>query len=96
MFRVLDPKTVFSEYLFYQMKKDEFFDNAMSDVKGMKMPRGKRDTIASFEFVLPSFKEQKKIVNKLNKIEQEIKMEKQKIISASEIKRKIMKEYLER
>jgi len=96
VFRVLDPKIVFSEYLFFQMKKDEFFDNAMSDVKGMKMPRGKKDTIASFKFVLPSLKEQKKIVNKIRKIEREIKMEKQKILSASEIKRKIMKDYLER
>lgn len=78
------------------MRRDEFFDHAMSDVKGMKMPRGKKDTIASFKFVLPSLSEQKKVVKKLNEIEREIKREKQKIINSSEAKRKIIKDYLEK
>jgi type I restriction enzyme M protein len=69
VFRVDDTKTVLPKYLYYCMKQNRFFDWIMSDVKGMKMPRGKKDTIASFEVEIPSIEEQKKIVKEVESIE---------------------------
>ena len=69
VFRVDDTKTVLPKYLYYCMKQNRFFDWIMSDVKGMKMPRGKKDTIASFEVEIPSIEEQKKIIKEVESIE---------------------------
>lgn len=44
------------------MRTDSFFEWAMSNVKGMKMPRGKKETISSYEVPLIPLDEQEKIV----------------------------------
>ena len=61
-----------SRYIYYSMRRQDFFDWAMQDVKGLKMPRGKRDNIIRFSILLPSLDEQKDIVLKIQKIEEEI------------------------
>ena len=62
VFRVNDEKKVLPKYLYYLMRTDSFFEWAMSDVKGMKMPRGKKETISSYEVPLIPLDEQEKIV----------------------------------
>lgn len=54
------------------MKTNDFFDWAMSDVKGMKMPRGKKETIASFMVPIIEITEQNKFVNHLEKNDNKI------------------------
>lgn len=73
VFRVNDDKKVIPKYLYYLMKTNDFFDWAMSDVKGMKMPRGKKETISSFEVPLIHITEQKKLVKHLEKNDSKIK-----------------------
>lgn len=62
VFRVNDKKKVLPKYLYYLMRTDSFFEWAMSNVKGMKMPRGKKETISSYEVPLIPLDEQEKIV----------------------------------
>lgn len=62
VFRVNDEKKVLPKYLYYLMRTDSFFEWAMSDVKGIKMPRGKKETISSYEVPLIPLDEQEKIV----------------------------------
>lgn len=68
VFRVNDTKTVLPKFLYYCMRQNKFFDWVMSDAKGMKMPRGKKDTIASFEVEIPSIEEQEKIINEVESL----------------------------
>lgn len=46
VFRPVDG--VLPKYVYYSMRRQKFFDRAMTDVKGMKMPRGKKDVIENF------------------------------------------------
>lgn len=61
-----------SKYVYYNMRRQVFFDWAMQDVKGLKMPRGKKDNIIRFSIPLPSLAKQKTIVARIEKIESEI------------------------
>ena len=61
-----------SKYVYYNMRRQVFFDWAMQDVKGLKMPRGKKDNIIRFSIPLPSLAKQKSIVARIEKIESEI------------------------
>lgn len=72
VFRVSDEKKVLPKYLYYLMRTNDFFGWAMSDVKGMKMPRGKKETISSFEVPLIDIVEQEKIVKHLEKTDSTI------------------------
>ena len=70
---VFRPKSNYdSKYIYYSMRRQVFFDWAMQDIKGLKMPRGKRENIIRFSITLPSLTEQKSIVTKIGKIESEI------------------------
>jgi restriction endonuclease S subunit len=60
------------EYVYYLLRRNEFFDYVMSDVKGLKMPRGKKETIERFQFVLPDKDEQQQIVSKMSAMDNDI------------------------
>ncbi|MDE6185944.1 MAG: restriction endonuclease subunit S, partial [Lachnospiraceae bacterium] len=79
VFRVKDKKKVLPEFVYYSMRRDAFFEWAMSDVKGMKMPRGKKETISAYQIAVPSTDVQKDIVKKMSKLEKQIENNKKKI-----------------
>lgn len=56
------PAQVDSSFIYYSLRRQGFFDFIMSDIKGMKMPRGKKETIEKFEIILPSLDKQKEVV----------------------------------
>lgn len=83
-----------SKYLYLLLKRDVFFDWVMLDVKGVKMPRGKKENIEKFRVNIPSIKEQNKIVNEVEKMEEDI-LDYQKIIdSVQDKKNEILKKEL--
>lgn len=95
VFRVKDKKHIIPKYLFYQMRVNAFFDNAMSDVKGMKMPRGKKDTVASYEIVIIPYDMQKEFVRKMDVLQKKI-LESQVVIDKADNDiEMILKNYLE-
>lgn len=88
------PLQVDSTFVYYSLRRQTFFDFIMSDIKGMKMPRGKKETIEKFEIVLPSLEVQREIVEKLRKYDAEIANAKQQIASAPSRKQAILDKYL--
>lgn len=69
-----EMNTIDSEFIYYSIRRDEFFDYIMEDVSGMKMPRGKKEHIESFEFPLPQKIEvQRDYVAKFRSLDMQIK-----------------------
>lgn len=79
VFRVRDKVKALPEFIYYSMRRDAFFDWAMSDVRGIKMPRGNRDTIAAYQIALPSPDIQREIVSKMRELERKMKRNKETI-----------------
>lgn len=88
------PAQVDSSFIYYSLRRQGFFDFIMSDIKGMKMPRGKKETIEKFEIILPSLDEQKEVVEKMSKIDEEISKAKQYVANAYSAKQAILDKYL--
>ena len=88
VFRV--SETCMSEYVFYQMKQNLFFEFVMQDIKGMKMPRGKKETIESFEIPVPALSDQKAIIEKVKVLEKQIAELKAEIASVPAAKKSIL------
>ena len=78
------------DFLHYIIANDRFINFAMSGAKGVKMPRGDKEQMKTYEIGLPSIEEQKKIAKLLsllderiatqNKIIEDLKMLKSAII----------------
>lgn len=88
------PAQVDSSFIYYSLRRQGFFDFIMSDIKGMKMPRGKKETIEKFEIILPSLDKQKEVVEKMSKIDEEISKAKQYVANAYSAKQVILDKYL--
>ncbi|MBV4175980.1 N-6 DNA methylase [Segatella copri] len=88
------PAQVDSSFIYYSLRRQGFFDFIMSDIKGMKMPRGKKETIEKFEIILPSLDKQKEVVEKMSKIDEEISKAKQYVANAYSAKQAILDKYL--
>ena len=88
------PAQVDSSFIYYSLRRQGFFDFIMSDIKGMKMPRGKKETIEKFEIILPSLDKQKEVVEKMSKIDEKISKAKQYVANAYSAKQAILDKYL--
>lgn len=88
VFRPIDG--VNPKYIYYSMRRDSFFEWVMSDIKGMKMPRGKKETIEKFVISIPSLAEQNQIVSQLESIESEITELQKTIDSIPERKKAVL------
>ena len=60
------------DYLHYIIANDRFINFAMSGAKGVKMPRGDKEQIKTYEIGLPSIEEQKKIAKLLSLLDERI------------------------
>jgi type I restriction enzyme S subunit len=58
-----------SEYLFYLLSSDSFFEYNMRHAKGAKMPRGDKDSILKYTIPIPPIEEQNRIVAILDKFD---------------------------
>ena len=65
-------KMVLSEYLYYVLQQDMFFDYMMSTAKGLKMPRGDKSKMMDYIIPIPSLEEQRKIIVEFKSIDQQI------------------------
>ena len=55
-----------NKYLYYILSDDRFFYYNVQYSKGSKMPRGDKQAIMQYKFILPSLTEQKRIVSVLD------------------------------
>lgn len=67
-----NPQAIDAKFLFYSLRRKEFFDYIMQDVKGLKMPRGKKEHVMRYSMIVPSQETQQEIVNTVRDIEQRI------------------------
>ena len=81
-----------SRYLFYYMKQDEFFSFMMHGTKGMKMPRGDKNTIPDFVVVIPQ--NQQAIISEIETYEQKISEAKEVMAGCAERKKQILEKWL--
>lgn len=95
VFRVNNDE-IQSKFLFYSMKRQEFFDFIMNQagVKGMKMPRGNKEATLNFKIVVPSISEQNKIVAQVEQYEAEIRKAQAIMNGCAARKKAILDKYL--
>lgn len=92
--RAIDSAIALPKFVYFMLRKDDFFDYVMEDKKGVKMPRGDKDRIMKYKIPLPPHSDQQKIVSELDIFEKQI-AEAQKIIDCStELKNNVLKKYL--
>ena len=63
-----------SEYLYYVLSTDEFFEYSMSTSKGTKMPRGDKKAIMEYEIFNHDIDTQKKIASLLKSLDDKIEV----------------------
>ena len=85
---------VLSEYVYYNLCCSSFFDFVMSDVKGIKMPRGNKSHILKYEIPIIPLSEQEKILEQVHQYEEEIRNAKDIIDNCENRKRMILQKYL--
>lgn len=71
VFRVADKNKILPKYLFNLLYENSFFDFIMANPKGMKMPRGDKDTIQTYMIPLPPLDVQKSIIAECEQIDEE-------------------------
>lgn len=67
-------ENVSSEFLYYILSNDEFFDYATKTAKGTKMPRGDKKAIMLYEVPIINIQTQQSIANVLRKIDLKIEL----------------------
>ena len=63
---IANKNLVIPKYLFYVLSSDEFFEYDVQNSKGAKMPRGSKEMVLKYQFLLPSLQKQKEIVDILD------------------------------
>ena len=56
--RVNDTKKIYPRFLYYVLSSESFFEYNNSNSKGAKMPRGDKQAIMNYEFIVPSIEKQ--------------------------------------
>lgn len=91
--RVKDERII-PEYLYNTLRRQQFFDYVMTDVKGMKMPRGNKDHILRFQIPLIGREEQISIIEKVREYESIISEARRVMQSCPQRKRDILQKYI--
>lgn len=85
---------VIPEFVYYMLRRQAFIDYVMSDVKGMKMPRGNKDNIIRYAIPVPLPEIQRQIVEEISAYETKIAVAKAIINDSAERKQAILDKYL--
>lgn len=91
--RVKDER-INPEFLYNSLRRQQFFDYVMTDVKGMKMPRGNKDHILRFQIPLIGREEQMSIIEKVREYESIISEARRLMQSCPQRKRDILQKYI--
>lgn len=83
-----------SKYLFCCLRRDDFFDYSMQNVKGMKMPRGNKEHIMNYQIPLPAIETQQKIIAEFERLQQTIQQNEQQIATLKNEYNRILDKYL--
>lgn len=90
----LDSREYMPEYVYYVMARQQFFDFVMTDIKGMKMPRGNKDNIMRYEIPSVSLVEQQLLVDKIHEYKKHIDSAQEIMRGCANRKRAVIEHYL--
>ena len=82
------------EFLYNTLRRQQFFDYVMTDVKGMKMPRGNKDHILRYQMPFIDMEEQLSIIEKVHEYENIISEDIKIMQSCSQRKREVLQDYI--
>lgn len=91
--RVKDER-INPEFLYNTLRRQQFFDYVMTDVKGMKMPRGNKDHILRYQIPFIDMEEQLSIIEKVHEYENIISEAIKIMQSCSQRKREVLQDYI--
>lgn len=95
VFHNISPDINDSAFIYYSLRRNEFFDFIMQDVGGMKMPRGRKETIEKYEIRIPNdIAQQRELAMKFKKLDDEIAGLKKRIEAIPSQKQAILDKYL--
>ena len=94
VFRVKNNNEYYPEYIYTVLSDDAFFQYSMDNAIGTKMPRGDKNVIKAYNFVLPPLPEQKAIAEALSDVDDLITSLDKKIAKKRLIKQGAMQELL--
>ena len=80
-----NSKNLSSEYLYHSLASDVFFNYAMQNAKGAKMPRGDKKLIMKYSFPLPPIDIQHRIADTLDKVTELIDLRKTQLEKLDEL-----------
>ena len=83
-----------SSFVYYLLRCNAFFDYIMEDVKGMKMPRGKKEHIEKYELRLPSLEEQQRLSKMFADLDMELVSLKVELQTVPQCKQAVLDKYL--
>ena len=92
--RCNDDKIVDSTFIYYLLRNSDFFDYIMEDVKGLKMPRGKKEHIEKYELRLPSLEEQQRLSKAFADLDMKLISLKEEIQAVPKQKQDILNKYM--
>lgn len=72
VFRSANVERLLPDYLYQISRWEKFTEHSISTSKGAKMPRGDKDALANFKFLLPSIEEQRAITRILRTLDDKI------------------------
>jgi type I restriction-modification system DNA methylase subunit len=67
--RVRDKEQFNPRFIYYTLRRQNFFDYVMKNVKGMKMPRGDKNSIMRYEIPMLSVQEQTEVIHQVEHYE---------------------------
>lgn len=92
---VLRPQPcVLPRFVYCALRRQQFFDYVMTDVKGMKMPRGKKEVIERYTLPIPSLAVQRQTVAEIADLEAKIAAANVTISTAPQRKQAILDKHL--
>jgi len=74
IFTPKDENEVDKKFLFYFISSNRFIDFTVISAKGTKMPRGDKEAMKRFTFLLPPLHEQKAIADVLSSLDEKIEL----------------------
>lgn len=94
VFRVKDKEKYDAHFVYYALAQDSFFEHMMLGAKGMKMPRGDKNSILEYKIPVPSIEDQQEIVKQIETYEAAITEAKAVMDSCAERKKMVLEKWL--
>lgn len=93
IFRSLDIESINSRFLYYILSSDQFINFVVLSSKGTKMPRGDKDAISKYGFLLPDIKTQTQIASIISTYDDLIENNEKRIKTLEEMAQRLYTEW---